>query len=97
MMLPLWVQPRYAVAPIGETRALSEQSVCSKCGSTSLKWVSVKRHVPIDALQCQRCGASVAEEDWVAPLAPYLPENCVNCSDRRNFGTCVNCGLTASR
>ena len=74
---------------------MSEQSVCSKCGSTSLKWVSVKRHVPIDALQCQRCGASVAEEDWVAPLAPYLPENCVNCSDRRNFGTCVNCGLTA--
>lgn len=45
-------------------------------------------------LQCQRCGTNLAEEDWVAPLAPYLEENCVNCGDRRNFDVCVSCGLS---
>lgn len=73
---------------------MSEQNVCSKCGSTSLKWVTVRRHVPVDVLQCQRCGTAAMEEDWVAPVAPYLPENCINCGDRREFDVCVNCGLS---
>ena len=74
--------------------SVSEQNVCSKCGSTSLKWVTVKRHVPVDVLQCQRCGTAAVEEDWVAPLAPFVPENCINCGDRREFDVCVNCGLS---
>ncbi|MCO4746979.1 MAG: tetratricopeptide repeat protein [Proteobacteria bacterium] len=74
---------------------MSEQNVCSKCGSTSLKWVTVRRHVPVDVLQCQRCGTAAVEEDWVAPIAPFLPENCINCGDRREFDVCVNCGLSA--
>ncbi|TNE86268.1 MAG: hypothetical protein EP330_21235 [Deltaproteobacteria bacterium] len=45
-------------------------------------------------MQCQRCGTAAMEEDWVAPVAPYLPENCINCGDRREFDVCVNCGLS---
>jgi tetratricopeptide (TPR) repeat protein len=50
--------------------------------------------VPVDTLQCQSCGVTVTEEDWMAPLMPLLPGRCMNCGDRRDFQNCVNCGLT---
>lgn len=68
--------------------------VCSKCGSNSLRWVTLRRHVPVDVFQCQNCGHPEMEEDWYAPLAPMMAGNCVNCGDRREMDVCRNCGLT---
>jgi len=50
--------------------------------------------VPVDTLQCQNCGITIAEEDWMVPLMPITPGRCINCSERRDFENCVNCGLT---
>lgn len=67
---------------------------CPKCQSTRLRWLTVKRQVPIDVLQCQACGVVALEEDWYAPLRPMVPGRCVNCGERRDFDQCSNCGLT---
>lgn len=74
--------------------ALSENPVCSKCGESKLRWVTLRRHVPVDVLQCQNCGHAEMEEDWYAPLMPMVPGHCMNCGDRRDMDTCRNCGLT---
>ncbi len=50
--------------------------------------------MPVDTLQCQSCGVTIAEEDWMAPLMPLIPGRCMNCGERRDFQNCVNCGLT---
>jgi tetratricopeptide (TPR) repeat protein len=73
---------------------VATQASCPKCQSTKLRWLTVKRQVPIDVLQCQSCGVAIAEEDWVAPLMALIPGRCTNCGDRRDFDHCVNCGLT---
>ena len=50
--------------------------------------------MPVDTLQCQSCGVTIAEEDWMAPLPPITPGRCMNCGERRDFQNCTNCGLT---
>jgi len=50
--------------------------------------------VPVDTLQCQTCGITVMEEDWMVPLMPITAGRCINCGERRDFDSCVNCGLT---
>lgn len=70
------------------------QPTCPKCSSPQLKWVTVRRRVPVDVLQCQACGTAAAEEDWMLPLSPLLPGRCLNCGERRDFDNCTNCGLT---
>ena len=67
---------------------------CPKCASRNIRWVTLRRTVPVDVLQCQDCGHSLAEEDWVAPLLPLLSGRCVNCGDRRTKGVCQGCGLS---
>ena len=73
--------------------SLSQQPNCPKCQSPKLRWITVRKQVPVDVLQCQNCGVTVVEEDWVAPLMPLIPGRCTNCGDRRDFDNCVNCGL----
>jgi tetratricopeptide (TPR) repeat protein len=68
-------------------------AACSKCGANNLRWVTLRRHVPVDVFQCQNCGHPEIEEDWHAPLTPLVPGNCMNCGDRRETDTCSNCGL----
>lgn len=69
---------------------------CSKCGSPALRWITARSgEVPVDIFQCQRCGHSEIEEDWVAPLLPLVPGRCVNCGGDRQHGTCTVCGLTS--
>jgi len=48
----------------------------------------------VDTLQCQNCGITITEEDWMAPLMPVAPGRCINCGERRDFDACVHCGLT---
>lgn len=68
---------------------------CPKCASSNIRWVTLRRTVPVDVLQCQDCGHALAEEDWVAPLLPLQVGRCVNCGDRRNNrGVCQGCGLS---
>lgn len=68
---------------------------CTKCASTKLRWVTLRKgRIPVDVLQCQSCGAALAEEDWMPPLSPLTPGRCVNCGDRRDFENCVSCGLS---
>jgi tetratricopeptide (TPR) repeat protein len=69
---------------------------CPTCQSPDLRWTTVRRSVPVDVLQCQGCGARLAEEDWMPPLAPLLPGRCVNCGDRQDYDVCIGCGLTAA-
>jgi tetratricopeptide (TPR) repeat protein len=66
---------------------------CQKCNSANVRWVTMRREVPVDILQCQDCGNTLAEEDWMAPLLPLVPGRCTNCGDQRKGGVCVNCGL----
>lgn len=66
---------------------------CPKCGSGNLRWVTMRRSVPVDVLQCQQCSTPLAEEDWIAPLLPLVPNRCINCGDLRSAGVCTNCGL----
>jgi tetratricopeptide (TPR) repeat protein len=74
---------------------LSNGPRCQKCGSSNFRWVTMRRDVPVDVLQCQDCGTSFAEEDWVPPLLPLIPGRCMNCGDQRVRGVCKNCGLDA--
>lgn len=53
-----------------------------------------KGRIPVDVLQCQSCGIAVAEEDWMPPLPALNVGRCWNCGERRDFGNCVNCGLS---
>ncbi len=70
------------------------EAVCSKCGASTLKWATLRRHVPVDVYQCQTCGHPEIEEDWYAPLHAMVAGNCVNCGDRREMDVCRNCGLS---
>lgn len=72
---------------------MSNGLTCPKCNSTSVRWVTMRRTVPVDVLQCQDCGNTLAEEDWIAPLLPMMPGRCTNCGERRERGVCVSCGL----
>lgn len=67
---------------------------CPRCQAPQLRWATLRRHVPIDVLQCQNCGHVADQQDWMAPLPPLLPGRCMNCGNRRDFEGCVNCGLT---
>lgn len=68
---------------------------CPKCGSDQLRWLTLRKgRIPVDVLQCQKCGVGVAEEDWMAPVPPLVPGRCLNCGERRDFDTCSNCGLS---
>lgn len=70
-------------------------TACTKCGSTELRWLTLRKgRIPVDVLQCQACSSGVAEDDWMAPLAPLVPGRCWNCGERRDLETCSNCGLT---
>ena len=73
---------------------MSERPACGKCGATKFRWSTVRRHVPVDVLQCQECGNAVVEEDWFAPLVPLVPGHCINCGDLRDHDVCRNCGLS---
>lgn len=73
---------------------MSDQSVCTKCGSPNLTWSTLRKVVPVDVLRCKECGTVNAEEDWLAPLLPLHDGRCINCGDRKSAGTCRNCGLT---
>lgn len=73
---------------------MSQQPTCPKCQSPKLRWITLRKHVPVDTLQCQSCGVAIAEEDWMAPLMALIPGRCMNCGERRDFDNCVNCGLT---
>ncbi len=74
---------------------MSDQSVCSKCGSPNLRWATLRKIVPVDVLRCRECGTVNGEEDWLAPLLPIHPGRCLNCGDRRERDICLNCGLSA--
>jgi tetratricopeptide (TPR) repeat protein len=70
-------------------------TVCPKCGSTELRWLTLRKgRIPVDVLQCQACSIGVAEDDWVAPLSALVPGRCWNCGERRDLDNCPNCGLT---
>lgn len=73
---------------------MSETDVCSKCGAKNLRWVTLRRHVPVDVYQCQNCGHAEKEEDWYAPTVPLVPGYCMNCGDFREMDVCRNCGLS---
>lgn len=49
--------------------------------------------MPIDVLECGACRTPLLEEDWMAPVMPYVPGRCINCGERREYDTCPNCGL----
>lgn len=68
-------------------------SACPRCGSTEVRWSTVRRGIPVDVQQCQRCGHLIAEEDWTPPVAPIRFGNCLNCGGRREFDVCTSCGL----
>jgi tetratricopeptide (TPR) repeat protein len=72
---------------------VSDAPRCPKCNSANIRWVTLRRQVPLDVLQCQDCNTALAEEDWVSPLLPLMANRCMNCGDRRERGVCVNCGL----
>jgi tetratricopeptide (TPR) repeat protein len=75
---------------VSETR-----TKCVKCGSDQLRWLTLRKgRIPVDVLQCQKCGVANAEEDWMAPLQAMSIGRCWNCGDRRDFESCVTCGLT---
>ena len=79
----------------GSRVVVSEQSqICSKCGSTELRWVTLRHQVPVDVLQCQRCSNAEVEEDWVVPLMPLVAGRCMNCGGNRQADVCQNCGLS---
>lgn len=73
---------------------VSDQSVCTACGSPNLRWSTLRKVVPVDVLRCTECGHVNAEEDWLAPLLPLHEGRCINCGDRKTDGVCDNCGLT---
>ena len=73
---------------------MSEAPSCSQCQSTELRWrTDRKGPVPIDVLECGACRTPLLEEDWMAPVMPYVPGRCINCGERREYDTCPNCGL----
>lgn len=55
--------------------------------------MTLRHQVPVDVLQCQRCGHPEVEEDWVVPLMPMVAGRCMNCGGRRSGDVCTNCGL----
>lgn len=73
---------------------MSGNPTCPKCQSPELRWVTLRKSVPIDTLQCQSCGVAIAEEDWVCPVLPLVAGRCINCGERRELDRCPNCGLT---
>lgn len=73
---------------------MAETQACSKCGASDFRWTTLRRHVPVDAYQCQNCGHTEIEEDWFAPLAELVPGHCMNCGDRREMDLCRTCGLS---
>lgn len=73
--------------------SLSGNPTCPKCQSTELRWVTVRKHVPVDTLQCTTCGVATLEEDWTPPILPLFPDGCMNCGDQRDGETCPQCAL----
>ena len=73
---------------------MSDSPICKKCGSPNLRWTTIRRHVPVDVLQCEACGTLNTEEDWIAPLMPMKAGRCVNCGDHLVDERCMNCGLS---
>ncbi len=82
------------MATLGPEARIVTPTSCPKCQSAALRWITVRRQVPIDLLQCQTCGVAILEEDWYPPLVPMVPGRCINCGDKRDFDHCINCGLT---
>lgn len=66
---------------------------CPKCNSQNVKWITMRRTVAIDVLQCKDCGTPIAEEDWQCPSLPMRVGRCINCGDARKRGVCQGCGL----
>jgi len=68
---------------------------CPKCGSEELRWATLRKgRLPVDVLQCRKCGTAAAEDTWDPPLRPLLPGRCWNCGERRDVDACVNCKLS---
>ncbi|MCA9568439.1 MAG: hypothetical protein KC656_11375 [Myxococcales bacterium] len=68
---------------------------CSKCGSTQLRWATMRKNVPFDLLQCQKCGHVLDQQDWMPPVLPLFPGRCINCGNSRpQGGRCGGCGLS---
>ena len=64
-------------------KAMSEKQ-CSKCGSTQLRWATMRKNVPFDLLQCQKCGHVLDQQDWMPPVLPLFPGRCINCGNSRS-------------
>lgn len=76
------------------TRGPTAPLACTRCGSENLGWTTLRRHGPVDVLQCADCGTRLAIEDWTPPLSPLRPGRCVNCGGKRDNDVCTNCGLS---
>lgn len=67
---------------------------CTKCGSSQLRWATMRKNVPFDLLQCQNCGHVLEQQDWMPPLLPLFQGRCINCGNSRSNGRCMGCRLS---
>lgn len=55
----------------------------------------MRKNVPFDLLQCQKCGHVLEQQDWMPPTLPLFPGRCLNCGNPRGHdGRCTGCGLS---
>lgn len=55
----------------------------------------MRKTVPFDLLQCQKCGHVLEQQDWMPPLLPLAHGRCLNCGNSRGADDrCGGCGLS---